>query len=94
MSRFASAFLCLAVPLAAQVAGFSRANFHPVGIWRVMPLGQRLGLRTGALVSWGADPETVSEVLATDELGQAAAWVVHTGAGVFVRIPVFESEGL
>ena len=75
---------------AARLLGvrFERSNFDAVGIVSVTPLGQSLGLRPGPLAPWGADAESVTQVLAVDELGQAAAWARQVGRGWLVRIPV------
>lgn len=73
---------------------FERSNFDAVGIVAVTPAGQALGLRPGPLAPWGADAGSVTRVLATDELGQAAAWAQQVGRGWLVRIPVGDpSEG-
>ncbi len=70
--------------------GYENGNFDPVGVTRVTPEGQRLGLPAWWLDTWGADTADVTAVLAYDEQGNAAAWVKRFGgpAGTgFIRIP-------
>ena len=51
-----------------------RGNFDPLGVVRVTDAGTAVGMRGWWLEQWGADPASVTEVLAYDEDGQAVAW--------------------
>ena len=69
--------------------GFREGNFDPMGVTRVTPAGARLGLPSGWLDSWGADPQDVTTVFAYDEKGQAAAWIKAFGGppgSGFIRV--------
>lgn len=54
------------------------AIFDTRGV-RLTPAGRRWGLRPGGRLAWGVAPAEVSEVLAYDEWGLAAAWVRSYG---------------
>ncbi|MBI4502273.1 MAG: PQQ-binding-like beta-propeller repeat protein [Gemmatimonadetes bacterium] len=69
---------------------FERGNFDPNGTSLVSDAGRRLGMVPGWLSAWAADPESVSEVLSTDEMGLASAWIRRLGqgsTGAFIGIP-------
>jgi len=75
---------------AAELLGvtFERGNFDANGTGVVSERGRRLGMAPGWLSTWAADPESVSEVLATDEMGLASAWTRrYPDGGRFIRIP-------
>ena len=75
----------------AQLLGVShtRAIFDRRSA-RPTETGRRWGLSGRWLDAWGVDPRDVTEVLAQDDWGLAAAWVRHydgaPGTG-FVRVP-------
>lgn len=58
-----------------------RGNFDLIGVSRITRDGTRLGLPGWWLDNWGAAPEDVTNVLAFDEWGNAAAWRKHFGGG-------------
>jgi outer membrane protein assembly factor BamB len=67
---------------------FEGGNFDPNGTSSISPAGRRLGMSVGWMSTWAADPASVTEVLATDEMGLASAWVRRYGTkGQFIRIP-------
>lgn len=66
----------------------AQAIFDTRGVRRT-PAGRRWGLRPGGRMAWGVAPGEVSDVLAFDEWGLAAAWVRSYGGPVgtgFVRM--------
>jgi outer membrane protein assembly factor BamB len=72
-----------------------RSDVYPV---RPTAEGLRWGLHTPWVGMGGFDPASVSQVLATDELGRAVCWVRSYGGAegtgfVFLR-PVFDGRGL
>jgi eukaryotic-like serine/threonine-protein kinase len=72
---------------------FSRGNFDPLAV-TPNDAGRRAGLAAWYLDSWAANREDVTTVLATDEQGQAAAWVKSFGGPAgsgFVRF--FAGDG-
>jgi hypothetical protein len=66
---------------------FERGNFDPYGTSIIADQGARLGMKSGWLSTWAADPESVTEVLATDETGLASSWIKRYRSGAFIRIP-------
>jgi outer membrane protein assembly factor BamB len=67
---------------------FEQGNFDPNGTTVVTPAGRRLGMTGGWMSTWAADPASVTEVLATDEMGLASAWIRrYPNGGAFIRIP-------
>jgi outer membrane protein assembly factor BamB len=69
-------------------------NFDAVGVSRVTPEGERLGLPEWWLTSWSANAEDVTTVLAYDEHGEAAAWIKRFGGPPgtgYIRIPAGEN---
>ena len=68
-----------------------RGNFDAVGVSTITPSGRRAGLSGWWMSDWPADPEDVTEVLALDEQGLAAAWIKSYGGARgtgFARVPV------
>lgn len=75
---------------------FERGNFDRMTA-RPTAIGKRWGLSGWWLSAWAADPATVTTVLATDELGLAAAWVRSFGGpdGTgFVAVPLQTARGI
>jgi outer membrane protein assembly factor BamB len=67
---------------------FEGGNFDPNGTSVITPAGRRLGISPGWMSTWAADPASVTEVLATDEMGLASAWIRrYSSNGQFTRIP-------
>ncbi|MBL0180280.1 MAG: PQQ-binding-like beta-propeller repeat protein [Gemmatimonadetes bacterium] len=68
--------------------GFEQGNFDPHGATSTAA-GLRWGLTRWHVSNWGADPKTVTDVLAMDDEGLAASWVRRfsgrPGSG-FVRL--------
>lgn len=66
------------------------ANFDQRGVSRITPAGRRYGLSGWFNAPWAADTSGVSEVLAVDDQGHAAAWTRRFGTvgGLFVRMPI------
>ena len=66
------------------------ANFDQRGVIRVTPAGRAWGLSGYWNAPWAADTSGVSEVLALDDQGHAAAWTKRfgTAGGLFVRVTV------
>jgi eukaryotic-like serine/threonine-protein kinase len=68
---------------------YTRGNFDPLGV-TPNALGERLGFSDWYLDNWGAMPQDVTTVFATDEHGNAAAWIKNfggpNGTG-FIRLP-------
>lgn len=66
------------------------ANFDQRGVSRITPAGRHYGLGGWFNAPWAADPTTVTEVLALDDQGHAAAWTRRYGmsGGLFVRLPI------
>jgi len=83
-------------PATARLLGVrhERGNFDLIGVSKVAEHARDLGLPEWWLGNWGANPEDVSTVLATDEWGLAAAWVKRYGGpngSGFVRL--FAGDG-
>lgn len=81
------------VTLSLLGVGHHRGNFDK-NMAKATPAGEQWGLDGWWLSSWSADPETVTTVLATDEMGLAAAWVKDFGGAPgtgFVRVPIAET---
>ncbi len=67
---------------------FAQGNFDPHGA-TTTAAGARWGLTRWHVSNWGADPASVTEVLATDDEGLAASWVRRFGGrpgSGFVRL--------
>lgn len=63
-----------------------RSRFSDTSPASITPAGTRHCLWGGLAGSWGVDPESVDEVLATDEWGGAVAWRRDLGAGEIVQV--------
>ena len=57
---------------------FLKGNFDPLGVTPT-DAGRLAGLPSWYLDTWGANVEDVTTILATDEQGQAAAWIKSFG---------------
>lgn len=66
------------------------ANFDQRGVGRITATGKAWGLSGWWTANWAADSAGVSEVLAYDDQGHAAAWTKRYGraGGLFIRMPV------
>lgn len=66
------------------------ANFDQRGVSWITAAGRRYGLGGWFNSAWSADTSGVSEVLALDDQGHAAAWTKRfgTAGGLFVRMPI------
>ncbi len=66
------------------------ANFDQRGVSWITAAGRRYGLGGWFNAAWSADTTGVSEVLARDDQGHAAAWTKRfgTAGGLFVRMPI------
>lgn len=78
--------------LTQELLGVSHqgANFDGRPVATVTPSGKAWGLSGWFTANWAADPAAVSEVLALDDQGNAAAWTQRYGnaGGMFVRVPL------
>jgi outer membrane protein assembly factor BamB len=75
-------------PRALLGVSFEQGQFDPNGTSVITAAGQKLGMTGGWMSTWSADPPTVSDILSTDEMGLASAWVKrYAGGGAFLRIP-------
>jgi outer membrane protein assembly factor BamB len=76
--------------LTRKVLGVGRESMTPADVDEVGALatakGQEWGLPPAGIASMPVDPKDVTTVLASDDNGQANAWIKEFGGGRFIRI--------